>query len=51
MVWTVYDKVGVYNYKKVGFGGLWCEGGMGLGEAVKRGYRIGMLHSLINDAC
>ena len=26
IVWTVYDKVGVYNYKKVGFGGSWGWG-------------------------
>ena len=26
MVWAVYDKVGVCNYEKVGFGGPWGGG-------------------------
>ena len=48
---TVYDKAGVCNYKKVGFGGPVEGGGMGLGEGVKRGCQGGMGHRLINDAC
>ena len=32
MVWTVHDKVGVCNYKKVGLGGPLGGGGAGGGE-------------------
>ena len=47
MVWIVYDKVLVCNYKKVGFclGGEGGRGSMGLGKGVKSGYRGGMAHT------
>ena len=54
MVWTLYDKVGVCNYRLVGclvdlgvvsmgLGGVKGGGGGGTGG--------GIGHSLINDAC
>ena len=54
---TVYDKVGVYIYKKGGFCRPWwwglhgCVGDMGLEEGVESGYRGGRGHRLINDEC
>ena len=50
VILTVYDKVGVCTYKKVGLDGL-GRGGMGLGEGVKKGYSRERGHRLINDVC
>ena len=49
MVLTVYDKVGMCNYKKLGL--VDCVGGMGLGQWLKSGHKGEMAHRLIIDAC